>query len=500
MALNAKEFILQERAKGTPDEQIFDVLQEQSKPIAQRGGAGELLPTAFAIGGGILGTFGGGALGGVGAIPGGIAGATAGGALGETIQQGIEKRFGQREGISGSQIAATGALSGVFQAAGGAVVKGVSTLGKFAVSKLRNPMISFFKKLSGFNDAVITKSLERQPATIEALKGGERTLSDVVINSIKGLNELSKRFVSESKEKLTRIVKDTPLSKDSLLAKALTSSAEKFRRARTEIFNKIGDFTKGVTNNLRKNHNIGVDKTGNLDFVRPNQPSRIVGGSEQSAIQEAFNLLKTLRDNLSLRHVDSIYERIVVLKSKTPTGTPTGPETKAVIGSMIDDLTNFIRKVYPKSYINLIEENLKKRVFINEAKEILGSSANPTPKEISLATSRILQLFNTGKLPIREALEEIGEKVGEDIVSTSAGSLLRTGGQAGTARFSTRELLSRVLEAVPRKALVNFVETGKLTGELLNNKILVNTAKTLGISVKALLLEMANLSTEKTIR
>jgi len=439
-------------------------------------------------------------LGGVGAVPGGIAGATAGGALGETIQQGIEKRFGQREQISGSQIAATGALSGAFQAVGAGVAKGVGALGKFATSKLRQPMISFFKKLSGFDEGVITKALERQPATIEALKTGDTALSGVVKRAVVGLNELAKTFVKEAKENLDKIVRNTPLSKDSLLAKALASPAEKFKAARTEIFNKVGDFTKKVTNNLRTNHNIGVDKSGNLDFVRPNQPSRIVSGSEKGAVQEAFILLKGIRDNLSLRHVDSVFERLLVLKSKTPAGTPTGTETKAVIGSMIDDLTTFIKQVYPKSYIELLEKNLQKRVFINDAKEILGSSAHPSPKELSLVASRVLRLFNTGQLPTREALEVIGKEVGEDIIGTSAGTLLKGGGQLGISRFSRRDLLQKAIEVIPRKALLNFVETGKITGELANNKLLVATAKTLKISVKALLLEMANLATEKTVR
>lgn len=497
---NAKEFILEQRAQGVPDEQIFDALQEQSKPVAQRGGAGEFLPTAFAIGGGILGGIAGAPAAGVGAVPGGIAGAAAGGALGETIQQGIEKGFGQREEISGGQIAATGALSGAFQAVGAGVARGAGAVGSFAVSKLRKPMISFFKKLSGFDEGVITKALERQPATIEALEKGDEALSAVVKRAVVGLNELAKKFVKESKENLDKIVKDTPLSKDSLLAKALASPAQKFKAARTEVFNKVGDFTKKVTTNLRTNHNIGVNKSGELDFVRPNQPSRIVSGSEKGAVQEAFTLLTSIRDNLSLRHVDAVFEKLLVLKSKTPAGTPTGTETKAVIQSMIDDLTTFVKQVYPKSYVELLEKNLQKRVFINESKEILGSSAFPTPKDLSLAASRVLQLFNTGKLPIRGAIEEIGEKVGEDIVGTSAGVLLKGGGQTGISRFSQRDLLNKVLEAIPQKALTNFVSTGKLTGELLENKVLVNTAKTLKISVKALLLEIANLSTEKTVR
>lgn len=494
MAFNAKQFILQERAKGTPDDQIFDSLQEQSKPIAQRTGAGELLPTAFAIGGGVLGAFGG--------PVGAIGGATAGGALGETIQQGIEKKFGEREQISAPQIVGSGVTSGAFQATGGVVAKGLGAFGRFAASKVKQPLISLFKNLSGFTDEVITKALERKPSTISGLKGGERTFLDVVRNSVTGLSELSKKSVREASEELTKIVKDTPLSPDSLLARALSSSASKFKSARTEIFNKVGDFTNKIATNLRRKHNIGVEKTGNLSFARPNQPSRIVSGSEQSAIRESFNLLKEIRGNLSLKHVDSVYGRLVVLKSKTPAGTPTGTETKAVIGGMIKDLTDFVKKVYPKSYTEFLEKNLQKRVFINEAQEILGGSAHPSPKDLAIIESRVLQLFNTGKLPVREALEKIGGEVGEDIVGTTAGTLLSTGGQVSSRaiNLTKRGLVEKVLESIPREALTNFIKTGNLTGELSSNQILINTAKTLGISVKALLLEAVNLSTTKTVR
>jgi len=493
---NQKQFIIQQRAQGVPDDQIFDTIQRQNKPAEQRSFAGELLPTAFSIGGGVLGGIVGAPAAGVGAIPGSIAGAAAGGALGESIQQGIEKRFGQREEISAPQIAATGALSGAFQAAGVGVAKGVGAVGRIVIPKVRTGMTSFFKSLSGFNDEVITKALERSPGAVEGLKGGEATLNTVVKKSIVGLNQLAKRFVTESKEALNSIVKDTPLPK------TLLSPSQKFRGVRTKIFNRVGDFINTSIGKLRTNHNIGVNKNGVLNFLRGNQPSRIVSSSEQSAVQQAFTLMKSVRNNLSLKHVDSIFERMTVLKSKTPTGTPTGTETRAVISSLTDDLMRFVEKVYPKSYTDLLKSNLQKRVFISEAKELLGSSRFPSPKEVSLAEGRILQLFNTGKFETRAFFESLGQELGEDIVGTSAGTLLKTGGQvsARATNLTARGVVEKVFEAIPRKALTNFIKTGRLTGDLLKNRIVINAAKTLNISTRALLLEVANLSTEKTVR
>ena len=66
--------------------------------------------------------------------------------------------------------------------------------------------------------------------------------------------------------------------------------------------------------------------------------------------------------------------------------------------------------------------------------------------------------------------------------------------------LTRRGLVEKALEAIPRAALNNFVKTGKLTGELLNSKIVERTAKALGISVKALIQEMVNLAENKTTK
>src|SRR3990167_1501067 len=503
MAVDIKKYIQTERAKGTQDSKIYDAVKKlQSGGSApQRTGAGEFLPTAFAIGGGILGgTLGTFAAPGVGTITGSIGGATAGGAFGEIIQQGIEKRFGQREQFNEGQIAATGVTSAALEATGIAALKSL----KYTAPVLKytqGKMVSFFKNISGLNKNVVERALQGTEGVKIGAVGGEPILVTMIKNSAKGLRELANRSVKESKEALNKLVK-SKLAEDSLFAQALKSSASKYKSARTEIFNKAGDFIKISTQKLRDAHNIGATKTGELLFTRGNQPSRIVSGSEQKAIQEAWTLLKSVRKNLSLRHIDALYERLIVLKSKTPVGTPTGTETKKIIGSLIDDLTGFIERVYPQSYTDYLKTNLTKRLMISEAQELLGTSSNLTAKEISFISTRLLQLFNTGKLATREALESVGKFIKEDIVGTTSGVLMKEG-EAISVRapnLTRRGLVEKALEAIPRAALNNFVKTGKLTGELLNNKIVTRTANALRISVKTLIQEMVNLAENKTTK
>ena len=475
-------------------------LQQAQAESPQRSGAGEFLPTAFAVGGSVLGGIAGSVIPGAGTVAGGIGGATVGGAVGEAIQQKIEQSFGERENISPGQITGAGIVSGLTQVAGVGAAK-ILGVGVKATSHLVKPkMISFFKALSGHDEAVITKALTRTPGAVSGVKKGEVALRDVVTRSAQKLSQLGKNFVAESKNELSKIVK-SKLSENSLYAKVLKSTGEKYKAGRTEIFNKFGDFYKGTVATLREN-NIGVDKNGILNFVRPNQPSRIVSGSEQKAIQDAYNLSRTVRNNLSLKHVDSVLERLIVLKSKTPAGTPTGTETKAVIGTIIDNLMGFIKNVYPANYTQFLEKNLQNRVFLNQAKELLGDTAHLSPKEQALVMNRLLQLFNTGKLPIQEFVGKVGTAIGEDITGTTAGTLVKTGGQVSVRapELTRRKLLEKAVEAIPRASLHAYIKTGKLTGDLLSNPAIVRASKALKISTKLVIQEIVNLSTGKTTR
>ena len=488
MATDIKQYIIDERAKGTPDTQIYTAVQKMQatqKTPSERGFWGEVLPTAFSVGGGIIGGITAGP-------PGAIAGAAGGGALGETIQQKIEKSVGERETFSPGQIAATGAIGAASEFGGQLAFKA----GGKAVQIAKPKVINFFKAISGYSDDAVKAALERTPGAIAGVTKGEVALDDIIDKSALALSKLAKESVEESKSALETLSKTT-LSDDSLFAKALQSGAAKYSSARKELLNTFGDFTKSISDDLRGLHNIGVDKNGTLSFSRVNQPSRIVSTAEQKAVQESFKLINNVKNNMSLKNVDATLERLIVLQSKTPVGTPTGTETKAIIKQMMDRLMGFVDGAFPKSYGELLKKNLQKRVFIDNAQELLGVTAHPTAKEKATIAKRLLQLYETGNYSSRTFLETAGKELGEDITGTTAGTILKTGGQVAVgpaAMTSARGAMTKLLEYIPRKSLQNFVRTGEITGDLLKNKPLVEG------SLRLVLTGMANLAGEKSSR
>lgn len=480
-----EQLITSERAKGTPDSKIYDMVslrtanstQQVTKP-AERSFGGEVIPTLGAIGGGVVGAV-------VGGPPGAVIGSGLGGAAGETIQQAIEKDTGQREKFDVAQIGATGVTSavtqGVFSVAG--KVAGVT------LKAARSKLISLLKWGSGYADDVISKAMQRTPGAVETVKGGESALNEIIKRTTEKFHTFAGKQLQAAKEEI------------SSLSKTLSLGGPGKTVGRNLLFQEGKDFIKQVTNSLRKNHNIGVQKEGPLLFGRINQPSRIVGGSERSAIQEAFNALKTIRGNTSIKHIDSILEKLIVLKRKTPAGSPTGPEAKAIINEMLDSVKGFIKTSYP-TYADVLEKNIAKRIFINDAKELFGDSAKPSPKELSLIAKKILQLFNTGNLAVRESVESIGKEVGEDVVGGAAGALVRTGDQMSVraSNLTKRGVIEKAVEFVPRKAIQLYIKTGNISGDLLSNPMLIKIAKGVGMTIKALVQEVANVLENKTTR
>lgn len=451
----------------------------------QRGFAGELVPAAFSVGGGILGGIGGAVGGPIGVAAGGVAGATAGGALGETIQQGIEKRYGQREDIDAGQIAASGVIAGGLQIAGGIFTKLATPV--FQASK--PVFVKFMSKISGYSDDVLEKALQRTPGAIEGVKGGNQALVDVVKKTAAGIQKYAQTTVSEAKTKIAEFSKQS-------VTGALPGTKQNLLRDSQKYIPK-------VVSSLRTDFNIGVDKTGQLIFDRAKNISNIVSGGDRSAIQSAFDSIKTIAKNPDIRNIDSVLERLITLRSKTPVGAPTGAETRAIISRMSDSVVDFVKSVPPgygkgyAKYAQFLEENLPKRIMINDAKELFGSSANISPKEIDLIGGRLLQLFNTGKLATQQFAEKVGEKVGEDIVGTAAGTLLKTGGQLSVRakNLTTRGVAEKIIEVVPREVVKNYVETGKIMGEM---SVVVKTlAGILGVTEKVILQDVVNLFTNK---
>lgn len=429
----------------------------------QRGLSGEILPTAGMV---------------VGGAYGGIPGAALGGAAGEFAQQSIEKVRGVRGEYDPSQIAASGVTGGVLE--GG--TRGVVKAGAYGIKVMRPSIIKFLSKFSGYADGVIEKALARAPGVVETLKGGEEALADIVRRSAAGVVKFARDTMDASKKEISDIAK-----RESLGGPGQEAS-------RNVILKEAKNFVSSMARRFNQDHNIGVTKEGELLFSRMNRPSRIVSGADQSAITEGFSFLRTIRENTSILHIDSIFERLIALKTKTPTGTVTGPETRAILGEMINEIQQFVRKTYP-AYAEHLTDNLPRRIMVNEAKDFFGGVANPSPKEVSRISTRLLQLYNTGRLPVRESLEKVGGEIGEDISGGAAGALMKTGEQFSirAPALTRRALLQKMVEYFPRAALKNYAKTGKITGDLLNDPYIKAASNITGKSGKMLLTEIVNI-------
>ena len=452
-------------------------LREQGEKVP-RGLGGEILPT----GGAILGGIGGFALGGpVGAA----AGAGIGGAVGEGAQQIKEKVSGVRTQFDPGQIAATGVSSAVLEGgfrAGAAVIKKGAQVA-------REPIVKVAAKLSGYGEDLIENILKRTPTTRAVLEGGEKVLDKITVATIQGVQREAKALFSASKnevEKLHRLARG--------------------RVSKVIILSSAGN----IVSKLNKVYNIGLNNAGKLLFNRPTLPSNIVSGVEQSAIQDAFHSTIRSLQSPSIKNIDAGLERLISLRSKTPKGTPTAGETKKIIDEMIDEVKQFLRNSGSKAhnaYADFLEKNLPKRVLIEDAKSIFGTTAKPTAEAVSKINTKLLQMFNTGKTALREGVEkgragiqQMGEKAGQDIKGGVSGLLLRSGGASVRGiPVSKISAVASVLRGVPRGILKNYVSTGKVTGELLTHPAIVKTAKTIGVSAKTLLQEITNLVENKKV-
>lgn len=448
----------------------------------QRSFAGEILPTAGAIGGGILGGIAGAAAAGVGAVPGAIAGAAAGGAGGEAIQQKIEKSFGQRQAMNPGQIAATGVTSAVLEATGA----GIAKVAKPIAGAVRAPMVKLLSKFSGFTDDIVSKALSRSPGVVSTLQGGEKALNNIVSSANKKFFEFAGKELTKSKEVIAKIAKQ-----ESLGGPGETAS-------RNLLLTGARDFVAESAKKLRT-YNIGVKGNGTLLFDRVNKPSNIVAKADQSTIQEAFNRVVSIRENTSIPHIDAVHERLITLLKKTPAGSPTGAESKKIIQEFMGNIDNFVETNYPK-YAEAIKENFTKRIFIAEAKDLLGDTANLGKKELAQLSKKMYQLYNTGNLPVREGMEAVGRATGEDVSGAAAGALMKAGEQFSVRapQLTKRQIATKIVEYIPRKILTNFARTGAITGDLADNKVVEAISKITGISVKALIQEAVSLSQDKT--
>lgn len=486
--MDTKQYIIDQRKKGVSDVDIFNSLKKMNVPgisasteQPKRGFVGEILPTATGIAGGIIGGTLGSVGGPAGIFAGAVGGSTLGGALGETAQQSLEQVAGNRSQMKPGQIAAAGLTQGALEAGGGIIGQGLKLGAKVvqpAIEASRRPIVNFISKMSGYAEDLVSRALERTPGVKATLKGGEESLNKIISSAVAKFHEISSATLEAAKAQIKKLD-----ALHSLGGKGQTAS-------RNLLLGEGKNFVRNTTSLLRDTHNIGVKSDGTLLFTRPVDPSRIVSAGEKNAIQEAFNVMRNIEKNTTISNIDSTLERMLVLQRKTPGGTPTGPETKAIIGDMINKVKEFAQKSYPQ-FADELEKNFQQRILISQGKEILGDSAHLSPEELSALTKKMLQLFNSGNLATRQAVEKIGGQTTQDVVGASAGALMKQGEQFSVRaqNLTRRGIIEKVFEYIPRNVVMNYIKTGKITGNLLENKVIKNLAKTAGLSVDGLLRE-----------
>ena len=143
---------------------IFSQLNQGQEPtpppsLVERGLS--LLPMAGGVAGGIIGGIGGTVGGmGVGGIPGAVGGATLGGAGGEAFEQLIRRAMGLQTPetplAAATSIGREGVVQGASEAAGGALMRGATGVGRMAMRKAVRPNPSLQKKFPGVD---ITQTL-----------------------------------------------------------------------------------------------------------------------------------------------------------------------------------------------------------------------------------------------------------------------------------------------------------------------------------------------------
>lgn len=429
------------------------------------------LSSTLPVGGAILGGLGGGAAGlavggPIGAYAGGVAGAGLGSAAGTAAHEKL-----QGQALNPSQIATQGATAGAIEAVSGGLGLGLKAAAKSPV------LAGIAGKMTGYAQDVLDTALQRTPGAVSAVKNGESALVDVVKDTSTKLSTYAQKLVDDGKATVDNLSK-------------LSGGGKGYPGTRQALLAKGTDFVQNITNTLRSAYNIGVNSSG-LDFARSTMPSNIVSGGDKGAIQDAFNTVKNIGKDTSINNIDATIERLITLKSKTPVGSVTGPETRKVIGDMIDKVVGFTKSlgsVTPayKQYADYLEQNIPKRVFVNDAKDMFEGTKNLSAKEVSAVSSRLLNVFKTGKQSLKDFAGQVGTTLGTDPLGATAGTILKAGDKISLnpTMATPRGIAAKVVEVLPRTLVQNFIKTGNMAALELH-PIIQATAKTAGITAKA---------------
>lgn len=416
------------------------------------------------------------------------------------VRQGFQ--IAKDVGVAGAQtqgdegaMTTTGVLSGALRAPG-AIAQ---------IPAVKNTLLKAFGFFSGYPKSWLEEALKRAPATVEATKEGVSHLQRMVREAFPKFRQFVGNFMKEGQQYVNK-----------LSSSVASSGADPSKTP--EGMAAAKNFVTNVINGLEKNFKIGFEPTdGKLVFNRQVNSSNIMSGPDQNTIQAAFGELKKLQ-NISISNIDSVYESIVSLIRKTPGGSPTGPETKKVLEGMLGELLNFTRALgsaakgdaagigqqaislrLPQEYAQYAAyktNSLVTRTWINNIEKTFGfTTEHPNVKEEEGALTRMLQAFNENRGPTRSAAEAVGTAVGADFKGSSAGVRLNAASEPVTMRatgLSNRNALAKILEAIPRSLVRNYVKTGSLS-LLSGHPVIQGVAQLLGASAADIAKEIGSM-------
>jgi len=379
-------------------------------------------------------------------------------------------------------------IGGLLTGVGGALGKGVD-----AITKSKG-LVSLLSKATNYSETAVQDALKRTEGAVEGVKKGQSALNNMVVKA----NE--KIFTMADKAKTTSRAFVDKLEKG--LSSMYKEHSRMGQKATFDYLREEGtNFLKNVQNTLNKNFNIGttLDKKGSiiLDFDRTKYPSNIISSAEKSAVQEAWDTMVRMYQHPTVKQIDSVFERLISLQTKTPVGAVTGAETKKIVGGMIDEVMGFAKslgKVDERyaQYAKFAEDNVTERVFWEKAKEFFGDNAHIESDAVSLdkIARKLTNLYQDMSLATREELGKIGGKIEEDIAGTAAGTSIKEGATGfGKMPTSGRDILTQLIQFIPREAVKNFIATGKVTGEM-NTKLRAISDLT-GQTLEAIIKEMS---------
>lgn len=405
-------------------------------------------------------------------------------------------------GIAGIQTRGDVGAMGLTGAASG-ILRGVPQVAQ--IPAVKNAMLKTFGYFSGLPKEWLNVATQRHPATVEGLQKGVAALEDKIRSAFPKFREYAGKVKTEGEtyvQGLEDAVKSTGFN---------PATTPEVQQAANSFATKVGG--------LLKQYKIGVTGEGRLIFNQPSNSSNIVSRADQQALQGVIDEMNKLR-NIKLSNIDSVYETMLSYLKGTPSGTPTGPETKKIIQELMNETLDFtknlgslagqgaktgteVSKVLPAQYAEYAaykEANITLRKWINNIEETFGfSTAYPSPKEEEAALTRMLQAFNENRGPTQKAAQELGTTVGDNFLESAAGAKLKMAGAplTQTIPFTKVGLGQRILNALPRKLIQNYVETGSFSA-LEIHPIVAGLAKLFNVSVAEIAKEIGDLLTHQS--